>query len=230
MVRPPPGPSRVHTVPARHTARRIAPSQARATSTLPAAHDTHNHAALRRPCERLAALLHSCSSGASTKSSDSFELLQAPAPSHGKVCDVGTWEGGWDGLASAVLVRLPSVQSARLQRSSSGAPLAHPALDSPACASRSCPFSDLQPQREQLSRIGLHGWMANRTLHPTMEPDLRGRTARDLQSRNKAGSETYRDKSSDLAQLGLDHALHLAQININLFRYDYERIIIIIKH
>ena len=143
MVRPPPGPSRVHTVPARHTARRIAPSQARATSTLPAAHDTHNHAALRRPCERLAALLHSCSSGASTKSSDSFELLQAPAPSHGKVCDVGTWEGGWDGLASAVLVRLPSVQSARLQRSSSGAPLAHPALDSPACASRSCPFSDL---------------------------------------------------------------------------------------
>ena len=210
MVRPPPGPSRVHTVPARHTVRRIAPSQARATSALPAAHDTHNHVALRRSCERLAALLHSCSSGAEHEEQSvkalSFCLLQAPAPSHGKVCDVGTWEGGWDGLASAVLVRLPSVQSARLQRSSSGAPLAHPALDSPACASRSCPFSDLQLQREQLSRIGLHGWMANRTLHPTMEPDLRGRTARDLQSRNKAGSETYRDKTSDLAQLGLDHA------------------------
>ena len=122
---------------------------------------------------------------------------------------VGTWEGGWDGLASAVRVRLPLVQSARLQRSSSGDPLAHPALDSPACASRSCPFSDLQLQREQLSRNGLHGWMANRTLHPTMEPDLRGRTARDLQSRNKRLYDTYREELSDLGHLGLDHAWHI---------------------
>ena len=92
-----------HTVPTkqeRHTARRITPSQARATRALPAAYDTHNHTALRHLFERLAALLYSCSSGASTKKNDSFELLQAPAPSHRKVCGVGTWEGGWDGIAS----------------------------------------------------------------------------------------------------------------------------------
>ena len=136
-----------HSASKAHSMCRIMPSQARATSALPAAHDTHNHAALRRPFERLAALLHSCSSGASTKSSDSFELLQAPAPSHGKVCDVGTWEGGWDGLASALRARLPSAQSARLQRSQSDDPCGHPALDLPACASTSHSISDLQLER-----------------------------------------------------------------------------------
>ena len=71
---------------------------------------------------------------------------------------------------------------------------------------RSCPFSDLQLEREQLSRNGLHGPMANRELRGTMEPDLRGRTARSLHSRNKAMSDTNREELSDLGHLGLDHA------------------------
>ena len=60
--------------------------------------------------------------------------------SRGKACGVGTWEGGWDRLASAFRVRLPSVQSARLQRSSFAAPFAHQALDSSACAGEAALF------------------------------------------------------------------------------------------
>ena len=66
--------------------------------------------------------------------------LRMPAPSRGKACGVGTWEGGWDRLASAFRVRLPSVQSARLQRSSFAAPFAHQALDSSACAGEAALF------------------------------------------------------------------------------------------
>ena len=102
---------------------------------------------------------------------------------------MGTWEGGWDGLASAVRVRLPSVQSARLQQSPSAAPFAHPALDSPACASRSHLISDLKLERD---------------------PD--GRTLLARQSENHVVSETKRENSSDLANPGLDHARPWARV------------------
>ena len=132
--------------------------------------------------------------------------LRPPAPSRGKVSGVGTWEGGWDGLASAVRARLPSAQSARLQRLQLDDPFGHPALDSPVCATRSHCFSDLQLQRDQLSTNGLHSGRANREISATMEPNLSGRTVRGLQSRHKALSETYREKFSDLAKLQLDQA------------------------
>ena len=48
--------------------------------------------------------------------------------------------------------------------------------------------------------------MSSRELHRTTEPDLDGRTVRRRQSSPEALSETYRDKSSDLANLGLDPA------------------------
>ena len=48
--------------------------------------------------------------------------------------------------------------------------------------------------------------MSSRELHRTTEPDLDGRTVRRRQSSPEALSETYRDKSSDLAHLGLDPA------------------------
>ena len=108
--------------------------------------------------------------------------LRPPAPSRGKACGVGTWEGGWDRLASAAWVRLPSVQSARLQRSSSAAPFAQPALDSPACTPRSCPFPELWLERGQLSQNGLRSGLANRKFSATAEPALGGRTACGLQS------------------------------------------------
>ena len=118
---------------------------------------------------------------------------------------MGTWEGGWDGLASAVRVRLPPAQSVRLLRSSSAAPFAHPALDSPAAPRDSHLFSDFQLERDKLSRNGLRSGLANRKLSATAEPDLDGRIARGLQSRHKTLSETYREEFSDLGQLGLDH-------------------------
>ena len=122
-------------------------------------------------------------------------------------CGVGTWEGGWDGLASAVRVRLhvPPAQSVRLLRSSSAAPFAHPALDSPAAPRDSHLFSDFQLERDKLSRNGLRSGLANRKLSATAEPDLDGRIARGLQSRHKTLSDTYREALSDLGQLGLDH-------------------------
>ena len=56
--------------------------------------------------------------------------------------------------------------------------------------------------------------MSSRELHRTTEPDLDGRTVRRRQSSPEALSETYRDKSSDLANLGLDpatrHTSHVA--------------------
>ena len=64
----------------------------------------------------------------------SLKPLRPSAPSRGKVGGVSTWKCGRDGLASAVRARLPSARPARLQRSSSGAPSAHPVLDSPASA------------------------------------------------------------------------------------------------
>jgi hypothetical protein len=133
--------------------------------------------------------------------------LRPPAPSRGKVSDVGTWEGGWDRLASAVRVRLPSVQSARLQRSSSDAPSAHPGTGLVGVRRRSCIFSDLQLEHDQLSEIGLHSGLSNRKLSATMKPDLDGRTVLGLQPRHKALSETFREKSSDLAILELDPAV-----------------------
>ena len=107
--------------------------------------------------------------------------LRLPAPSRGKVSGVGTWEGGWDGLASAVRARLPSAQSARPLRSQLVDPFGHAALGSPVCATRSHCFSDLQLQRDQLLRNGLHSGLANRKLSATMEPDLRRRTVRSRQ-------------------------------------------------
>ena len=47
--------------------------------------------------------------------------------------------------------------------------------------------------------------MSNRKLSATMKPDLDGRTVLGLQPRHKAVSETFREKSSDLAILELDH-------------------------
>ena len=54
-----------------------------------------------------------------------------------------------------------------------------------ACASAALHFLDLQAERDQQSGIGLHGGLGNRKLLATMEPDLRGRTASDLQSRKR---------------------------------------------
>ena len=71
---------------------------------------------------------------------------------------------------------------------------------------RSCIFSDLQLEHDQLSEIGLHSGLSNRKLSATMKPDLDGRTVLGLQPRHKALSETYREKSSDLALLELDPA------------------------
>ena len=59
-------------------------------------------------------------------------------------------------------------------------------------------LTHLQLEREQLSRNGLHSGLANRKLSATMKPDLGGRTARDLQPRQQALSETYREEFSDL--------------------------------
>ena len=101
-------------------------------------------------------------------------------------------------------MRLPSVQSVRLQRSQSDDPFGHPALDSPASASRSCSFSDLQAAHEHISRNGLRSPMRNRELRRTTESDLDGRTACDLQPRYKVVSETNREEFSDLGHLGLD--------------------------
>lgn len=70
----------------------------------------------------------------------------------------------------------------------------------------SCIFSDLQLEHDQLSEIGLHSGLSNRKLSATMKPDLDGRTVLGLQPRHKALSETYREKSSDLAILELDPA------------------------
>ena len=69
---------------------------------------------------------------------------------------------------------------------------------------RSCPFSHIQLEHDQLSEIGLHSGLSNRKLSATMKPDLDGRTVLALQSTRQALSETYREKSSDLAKLGLD--------------------------
>ena len=71
---------------------------------------------------------------------------------------------------------------------------------------RSHPFSDLQAAHEQLSTNGLRSRTENREMRATAEPDLDGRTVRGLQSVHRALSETYRDKTSDLANLGLEHA------------------------
>jgi hypothetical protein len=98
------------------------------------------------------------------------------------------------------------VQSARLQRSSSDAPSAHPGTGLVGVRRRSCIFSDLQLEHDQLSEIGLHSGLSNRKLSATMKPDLDGRTVLGLQPRHKALSETYREKSSDLAILELDPA------------------------
>ena len=49
--------------------------------------------------------------------------------------------------------------------------------------------------------------MSSRELHRTTEPDLDGRTVRRRQSRPEVLSETNRDKTSDLANLGLDPAV-----------------------
>eukprot|EP00966_Prymnesium_polylepis_P266034 6145332-Prymnesium_polylepis.1 len=43
-------------------------------------------------------------------------------------------QGGVHGLASVVRVRSPSTSSAPLKRAQSGAPSAHPVLESPLCA------------------------------------------------------------------------------------------------
>ena len=58
----------------------------------------------------------------------------APRSAHGKVGGVGMLQGGMRRLTSAVRVRLPSACSAPLKRTQSGAPSAHPALESPLCA------------------------------------------------------------------------------------------------
>lgn len=65
--------------------------------------------------------------------------------------------------------------------------------------------SGLQLEHDQLSEIGLHSGSSNRKLSATMKPDLDGRTVLGLQPRHKALSETYREKSSDLA-------LHLRKV------------------
>ena len=72
-----------------------------------------------------------------------------------------------------------------------------------ACASAALHFLDLQAERDQQSGIGLHGGLGNRKLQATMEPDLRGRTASDLQSRKRTLSETYRDYFSDITNGGV---------------------------
>jgi plasmid maintenance system killer protein len=66
------------------------------------------------------------------------------------------------------------------------------------------PLTHLQLERDELSTNGLHSGRANRKLSATMEPDLGGRTARDLQPRHQALSETYREEFSDSGHLGLD--------------------------
>ena len=66
------------------------------------------------------------------------------------------------------------------------------------------PLTHLQLERDELSTNGLHSGRANRKLSATMEPDLGGRTVRDLQPRHKALSETYREEFSDSGHLGLD--------------------------
>ena len=54
--------------------------------------------------------------------------------------------------------------------------------------------------------------MSNRKLSATMKPDLDGRTVLGLQPRHKALSETYREKSSDLAILELDPAKPVSRL------------------
>ena len=66
------------------------------------------------------------------------------------------------------------------------------------------PLTHLQLERDELSTNGLHSGRANRKLSATMEPDLGGRTVRDLQPRHQALSETYREEFSDSGHLGLD--------------------------
>eukprot|EP00966_Prymnesium_polylepis_P304105 7025702-Prymnesium_polylepis.1 len=46
-----------------------------------------------------------------------------------------------------------------------------------------------------------------------MEPDLRGRTASDLQSRKSTLCDTYRDYLSDLAHLPLDPAFTASRVD-----------------
>jgi len=149
---------------------------------------------------------HTCDELKTQAASAAVSECANACASRGKACGVGTWEGGWDRLASAVRVRLPSVQSARLQRSSSDAPSAHPGTGLVGVRRRSCIFSDLQLEHDQLSEIGLHSGLSNRKLSATMKPDLDGRTVLGLQPRHKALSETFREKSSDLAILELDPA------------------------
>ena len=105
---------------------------------------------------------------------------------------------------SAVRVRLPSVQSARLQRSSSAAPFAHPGTQLVGVRLRSCSFSDLQLEHDELLTNGLRSGLENREISATTEPDLRGRTVRGRQPRHEALSEKKRENSSDLAIPGLD--------------------------
>ena len=80
----------------------------------------------------------------------------------------------------------------------------HSTRRTPASASNSCPFSDLQLEHDELSTNGLRSGLEHRELSATAEPDLGGRTARGLQSRHNALSETFHDKSSDWAHLGRD--------------------------
>ena len=56
---------------------------------------------------------------------------------------------------------------------------------SSAGASAALHFLDLQAERDQQSRIRLHGGLGNRKLQATMEPDLSGRTVSGLHSRHR---------------------------------------------
>ena len=109
-------------------------SQAIAPCGFLAACEAADHADSRRPFERKVPQLQKLSSGASATTRQGYELVEASTPSRGKVSDVSTWDGCWDGLANAVRVRSPSASSAPLQRTPSAAPSYHPALDLPACA------------------------------------------------------------------------------------------------
>ena len=65
----------------------------------------------------------------------------------------------------------------------------------------------LELEHDQLSQIGLHSGFGCANAEATMEPDLDGRHARDLQSISQHGAEMKRDVFSALAHLGLDPAV-----------------------
>ena len=101
-----------------------------------------------------------------------WKPLRPSAPSHGKVSGVGTWNGGSDGLTSAVRVQIPSASSKPLDRSSSAAPSAHPALASPAWR----PSSKLGTALTEQACSARDGpWTVRRSAHSSIEPSSCGR-------------------------------------------------------